>query len=115
VDAAADGEALVGYATWSLECSTWRAAEHAHLDCLYLEEGSRGRGLGRALLERIAVRAAQRGATHVEWQTPDWNAGAIRFYERLGAVGRNKKRFTWCTRERRSWCGEQSCSERRSQ
>ena len=91
---AADGEELVGYATWSLECSTWRAAEYAHLDCLYLEEAQRGRGLGRALLERVAARAAAAGATHLEWQTPAWNAGAIRFYERLGAVGRDKKRFT---------------------
>ena len=92
---AADGEELVGYATWSLECSTWRAAEFAHLDCLYLEEAIRSRGLGRLLLERVAARAAEVGATHLEWQTPAWNAGAIRFYERLGAAGRDKKRFTW--------------------
>ena len=92
---AAEGEQLVGYATWSLECSTWRAAEYAHLDCLYLEEALRGRGLGRALLERVAARAAELGATHLEWQTPAWNAGAIRFYERLGASGSDKKRFTW--------------------
>jgi GNAT superfamily N-acetyltransferase len=91
----ADGERLVGYATWSLECSTWRAAEYAHLDCLYLEQELRGRGLGRALLERVAAGAAELGATYLEWQTPAWNAGAIRFYERLGAAGRDKKRFTW--------------------
>ncbi len=92
---AAAGLRVVGYATWSLECSTWRAAEHAHLDCLFLEEAFRGRGLGRALFERVARDAAALGAPHVEWQTPAWNAAAIRFYERLGAAGLDKRRFSW--------------------
>jgi len=90
---AAAGEDVVGFASWSLECSTWRAAEYAHLDCLFVEDGFRGRGVGRALLERVASHAAELGATRLEWQTPAWNASAIRFYERLGATGAEKRRF----------------------
>ncbi|MER6939691.1 GNAT family N-acetyltransferase [Nocardioides sp. NPDC000441] len=41
---AVQNDALVGYASWSLEASTWQAAEYAHLDCLYLREATRGRG-----------------------------------------------------------------------
>jgi GNAT superfamily N-acetyltransferase len=87
--------ALVGYATWSLEFSTWRAAEYEHVDCLYLDARCRGRGLGRSLMETIARHAATLGATHLEWQTPDWNTGAARFYESLGAESAAKRRFAW--------------------
>ena len=45
----------------------------------------RGRGAGRALLAHIAGFACQRGAFRLEWEVLRWNAGAIRFYERLGA------------------------------
>ena len=92
--------ALVGYATWSLEFSTWRAAEYAHVDCLYLDASCRGRGLGRSVMEALAQRALAVGATHLEWQTPEWNAPAARFYESLGATSAAKLRFTWHPRRR---------------
>jgi hypothetical protein len=43
-----DGGALVGYATWSLELSTWDAAEHVHVDCLFFRLLA-GRGCGYAI------------------------------------------------------------------
>jgi GNAT superfamily N-acetyltransferase len=83
---------LVGYATWSLELSTWRAAEHVHVDCLFLESAYRGRGWGRALLGAIGRHRSAENR-RLEWQTPAWNTGAARFYERLGAAGSAKIRF----------------------
>ena len=85
---------LAGYATASLEVSTWQASEFLHLDCLYLRAGARGAGVGRRILDRVRVLACELGASEVQWQTPDWNDDAVRFYEREGAVGRDKKRFT---------------------
>lgn len=87
------GGTLVGYATWSLEFSTWRAAEYVHVDCLYLTDETRGRGIGRSAMQEIARRAIALGATHLEWQTPEWNADAARFYESLGARPSAKLRF----------------------
>ncbi|MEU9079325.1 GNAT family N-acetyltransferase [Kitasatospora sp. NPDC048538] len=84
----------VGYATWSLEFSTWQAADHAHLDCLFVTEPYRGAGWGRALLDAVRDAAAARGAGELQWQTPDWNADAIRFYRRAGALARPKVRFS---------------------
>ena len=52
------GERLVGFATTSLERSTWDARRFLHLDCLYLQEPWRNRGLGRALMARAAQLAA---------------------------------------------------------
>ena len=85
---------LAGYATASLEVSTWQASEFLHLDCLYLRAGARGAGVGRRILDRVRVLACELGASEVQWQTPDWNDDAVRFYERQGAVYRDKKRFT---------------------
>ncbi|MGP3950192.1 hypothetical protein [Streptomyces sp. 7N604] len=34
------------------------------------------------------------GLTEVQWQTPAWNEGAARFYERLGARAKEKLRYS---------------------
>ncbi|MDG9728409.1 GNAT family N-acetyltransferase [Streptomyces sp. DH41] len=78
-----EGE-LIGYATFSLEFSTWQATDYVHLDCLVVTEPHRGEGWGRALLSAVKDAAAIRGVAHIQWQTPDWNTDAIRFYHRAG-------------------------------
>jgi GNAT superfamily N-acetyltransferase len=87
------GEELIGYASWSLEASTWHASEYAHLDCLYLRDTTRGHGIGRALMDAVATDAHTAGASEMQWQTPDWNTGAIRFYRRTGAREAPKIRY----------------------
>ncbi|WP_052709484.1 GNAT family N-acetyltransferase [Streptomyces sp. NRRL S-495] len=88
------GVAPVGYASWSRAFSTWQGDDHVHLDCLFVIEPHRGEGWGRALLDAVKDAAAARGVAEVQWQTPDWNADAIRFYHRAGALGRPKVRFS---------------------
>ncbi|WP_405487699.1 GNAT family N-acetyltransferase [Streptomyces sp. NBC_00096] len=85
--------AVAGYAACSAEFSFWDARHHLHMDCLYLAEEARGHGLGAALMDGVADLARELGFGRVEWQTPDWNEGAIRFYDRLGATGRPKLRY----------------------
>ena len=92
----ADG-AVVGYATHSREFSTWRAAEYVHLDCLYISEPFRNAGLGTRLMQKVADDARSLGCDVIEWQTPSWNTDAIRFYDRIGAVGALKMRYRWLT------------------
>ena len=85
---------LVGFATANLELSTWDAGRYMHLDCLYLREGHRGRGLGLALMKQVARAALEAHAVELQWQTPSWNVDAVRFYRRLGASSKDKLRFT---------------------
>lgn len=87
-----EGE-VAGYAACSAEFSFWEARDHLHMDCLHLAEEARGHGLGAALMDGVAALARELGLGHVEWQTPDWNEGAIRFYDRLGATGKPKLRY----------------------
>jgi GNAT superfamily N-acetyltransferase len=98
---AEDEGCVIGYATFSLEFSTWHAAEYAHLDCLYLKEGYRNAGLGGVLARTVAAAAAQLGCEFVEWQTPSWNTAAMRFYDRLRAIGSPKMRYRWTSRHGR--------------
>jgi len=87
-----DGQ-LVGYATASLEVETWQATEFLHMDCLFLLESARGAGVGGMLLAAVRQLASDLGLDEVQWQTPDWNDGAVRFYDRTGAVKRGKYRY----------------------
>ncbi|MEU5656848.1 GNAT family N-acetyltransferase [Streptomyces sp. NPDC047737] len=88
------GDELIGYATCSREFSTWQATDYVHLDCLFVTEPYRGEGWGNALLSAVRNAAAARGAAQVQWQTPDWNTGAISFYRRAGAQTQPKVRFS---------------------
>ena len=50
----------------------------------------RGHGAGTALLVALARVARRRGCGRMEWAVLDWNAPALRFYARLGAVPRRE-------------------------
>ncbi|MGW0531632.1 N-acetyltransferase family protein [Streptomyces sp. NPDC003032] len=88
------GGELVGYATCAPEISTWDGVEYLHMDCLFLRDGHRGLGLGPLLMDAVSAEARALGLTVVQWQTPAWNEGAIRFYDRLGARAKEKLRYT---------------------
>jgi len=90
-----DGEEAVGYASIATEVETWTASSFAHLDCLFISDGYRGAGIGRVLFGAVAAEARRQGLSELQWQTPHWNSGAIRFYEGLGATSKDKKRFSF--------------------
>ncbi|MET9673955.1 GNAT family N-acetyltransferase [Streptomyces sp. NPDC006482] len=85
---------LAGYATCAPELSTWDGAEYLHMDCLYLTATARGHGLGPLLIAAVREEARVLGLTEIQWQTPVWNEGAIRFYDRLGATSKEKRRYS---------------------
>ena len=89
----ADGD-VVGYATCAPEVSTWGGREYLHMDCIFLRSGNRGQGLGPLLMDAVTAHAKDLGLTEIQWNTPTWNEGAVRFYERLGAQAKEKLRYT---------------------
>jgi GNAT superfamily N-acetyltransferase len=84
----------VGYASVTLDFATLSGQRFAHLDCLYLAPFARGQGGGQALMRAVQAFATEQGCTELQWQTPDWNHDAMRFYARLGARGSAKQRYT---------------------
>lgn len=84
---------LVGYASATLDFSTWDAAPFVHLDCLYLQAQVRSQGVGKKLLETVIDFAKSKHCVNVQWQTPVWNVDAQKFYSHFGAVQKAKERF----------------------
>jgi len=82
-----------GYASLTLDFSTWAAEPYAHLDCLYLQPALRGQGWGQVLLQLASDHARAQGCRELQWQTPEWNEAAARFYRRQGAQELVKRRF----------------------
>lgn len=84
---------LIGYCSYTIDYSTWDAKEYLHMDCLYLSEHCRGKGIGRLLIEKLYEIAKERDYINVQWQTPVFNVEAIKFYSKLGAIAKEKQRF----------------------
>lgn len=87
------GGPVIGYASMTREVSTWTGQTFAHLDCLFIDRGHRGHGIGQLLFDTSVDHARSVGDTELQWQTPTWNEGAIRFYRRAGALSTSKERF----------------------
>jgi ribosomal protein S18 acetylase RimI-like enzyme len=83
----------VGYITWMKQYSTWDAREYYYMDCLYLDSEYRGYGIGEDLINQMKIAGKNENIDHVQWQTPEFNIRAIKFYKRIGATSKPKERF----------------------
>ncbi len=83
--AESDGVAA-GFALFCHNYSTFLAQRGIWLEDLFVRPELRGRGVGRALLERLAAIAVERDCGRLEWAVLDWNESAIGFYRSIGAV-----------------------------
>ena len=88
-----DGQ-LVGFACLYWTFSSVRAAEIALMSDLFVADGIRGRGIGRALIDAAADATRRRGLQHLEWFTAPDNATAQSVYDATGA-----RRSTWVAYE----------------
>jgi len=75
----------VGFALFYGTYSTFAASPGIYLEDLYVKSHVRGKGVGTALLRRLAGIARERGCERLEWGVLDWNEPSIRFYQGLGA------------------------------
>lgn len=78
--------ASAGFALFFHNFSTFLARPGIYLEDLFVRPQFRGKGIGRALLQRLAVLARERECGRLEWAVLDWNTPAIGFYRKLGAV-----------------------------
>ncbi|HEX5045165.1 MAG TPA: GNAT family N-acetyltransferase [Candidatus Polarisedimenticolaceae bacterium] len=77
--------APAGFALFFHNYSTFLGKPGLYLEDLFVEPEHRGKGIGKALLRRLAEIALARGCGRVEWAVLDWNAPSIAFYRALGA------------------------------
>lgn len=75
----------VGFALYFHNYSTFLAKRGIYLEDLFVRPQARGRGVGKALLVRLAAIALEQGCGRLEWAVLNWNTPAIGFYQSLGA------------------------------
>jgi GNAT superfamily N-acetyltransferase len=79
------GGELAGYACLYWHFTSLIPAETVLMNDLFVAEGQRGEGIGRALIDASADVARERGAHHLEWATAPENQTAQRLYDSTGA------------------------------
>ena len=84
---------LIGYATYMKQFSTWDAEFYIYMDCLFMDDKFRGFGIGEELVNRIKKETKENGCSHIQWQTPEFNKRAMKFYDRIGAQSKSKARY----------------------
>ena len=78
--------AEVGFALYFHNFSTFLGKGGIYLEDLFVLPERRGKGYGKAILNRLAQIALERGCGRLEWACLNWNQPSIDFYLSLGAV-----------------------------
>jgi GNAT superfamily N-acetyltransferase len=74
---------LLGIAHYVFHRSCWTAGDYCYLQDLFVAEGERGRGLGRALIGAVEGKARAAGASRIYWLTHETNTEARVLYDKL--------------------------------
>jgi len=86
VQIAYDKNNILGFALYFRSFSTFLGRPGIYLEDLYVRENARGKGVGEALLRRLAQRTREIGGGRLEWAVLNWNEPAIGFYQKMGAA-----------------------------
>jgi GNAT superfamily N-acetyltransferase len=87
-------EALIGawggtpaaYAVYFFTFSTWTGRQSLFVEDLFVRAEFRRKGIGKAMLRRMATIARDRKCYGMRWEVLNWNTPAIEFYRALGAT-----------------------------
>ena len=78
----ADGR-LIGIAHYLFHRSCWTIGNYCYLQDLFVAEGARGIGAGRALIEAVEKAARTAGASRLYWLTKEDNMSARALYDKM--------------------------------
>jgi GNAT superfamily N-acetyltransferase len=79
-------DTAIGFALYFYNFSTFLGRRGIYLEDIYVEPEYRSRGIGSALLKRLAKIAKEQRCGRMEWSVLTWNQPSIDFYHRMGAV-----------------------------
>ncbi len=72
---------LIGLVHYLFHRSCWTAGDYCYLQDLFTSHESRGKGVGRALIEHVYAKAAEAKASRVYWLTQETNHQAMILYD----------------------------------
>jgi GNAT superfamily N-acetyltransferase len=91
---AVDDGQVRGAVTYTIDFAIWTGGEIIRVDDVFVRASSRSAGVGRRLMEAVAVNCVGRGVP-ARWEVEPENRRARRFYERLGVEIREKLVARW--------------------
>lgn len=74
-----------GFAFFFFNYSTGLGRPGLYLEDLFVWPDLRGKGIGKALLQKLAQIAVDENCYGMRWQVLEWNEPALKFYDTLGA------------------------------
>lgn len=77
-----DGK-VVGIVHYIIHRSCWTTGDYVYLQDLFVDSNTRGRGIGKALIEYVYTQARELNASRVWWLTHESNTNAMMLYDQL--------------------------------
>lgn len=74
---------LLGLVQYLYHSSTWSPKQRIYLNDLYTSPSSRGKGIGRKLIEAVYAEATKYDCEQVYWLTQDFNKDGRRLYDKV--------------------------------
>jgi GNAT superfamily N-acetyltransferase len=78
-------EKPAGFALYFYNFSTFLGRPGIYIEDLFVKPEYRGKGIGKALLSRVAATAFEQNCGRLEWACLNWNEPSIAFYKSQGA------------------------------
>ena len=83
---AEDENGLIGFTHCLFRPSTWTQTDYCYLEDLFVDPNIRGRGVGRALMNRVIELAKEKNSKRVYWTTQEFNKTARVLYDSITSV-----------------------------
>ena len=80
-----ENDQIIGTTIYYLTWSTWKG-RMLYLEDFVVHESSRGQGVGQLLFDALRQEAILKDCRILKWQVLDWNAPAIRIYQKYDAI-----------------------------
>jgi GNAT superfamily N-acetyltransferase len=83
---AEDQNGVIGFTHCLFRPSTWTETDYCYLEDLFVDPNIRGKGVGRALMEKVVEFAKQKESKRVYWTTQEFNETARVLYDSITNV-----------------------------
>lgn len=78
---AIEGDVMLGFSTSVIHEATWTSKLTCYLEDLFVSENTRGKGVGRKLIQNLIDTGEKEGWSRVYWHTNDDNHTARKLYD----------------------------------